>query len=339
MSGYAWSNNIGWISFNSSELTGCPSGTCEARFNSGTGQIAGWARAYRTINIGGQTLGEWDGWIKLNTTAGNLRIITSSGPPYEFAGWASGSADASTGVVGWLSFSGDNYAGGADFQVQLNEAINRPPSANISSAPITEYCSGPPTGSANFSWTYSDPDVDAESKFQFQVSSASDFNSLAVDATVNSPGYPANNQAVLIVNSPLSGQLAYNTTYYWRVKVFDEHNADSGWASGPSFATSKHAWPFISFNWSPVNPSASEDVLFGDQAVIFGGASKVSWLWNFQNGAPGTSVQQNPIIQFVSEGNKQVSLRVTDSDGYACTGNKQVNVNLPLPKWKEITPR
>lgn len=30
MSGYAWSENAGWITFNSSELTGCPSGTCSA---------------------------------------------------------------------------------------------------------------------------------------------------------------------------------------------------------------------------------------------------------------------------------------------------------------------
>jgi len=32
-SGYAWSENIGWISFNQSELSGCPSGTCRAEVN------------------------------------------------------------------------------------------------------------------------------------------------------------------------------------------------------------------------------------------------------------------------------------------------------------------
>ena len=58
-SGYAWSENIGWISFNSSDLVGCPSGTCQASVNLTTGQVSGWARA---LSYGGG----WDGWIKLS---------------------------------------------------------------------------------------------------------------------------------------------------------------------------------------------------------------------------------------------------------------------------------
>src|SRR5690606_12033986 len=30
LSGYAWSDNIGWISANSADLSGCPSGSCSA---------------------------------------------------------------------------------------------------------------------------------------------------------------------------------------------------------------------------------------------------------------------------------------------------------------------
>lgn len=49
MSGYAWSANAGWISFNTADLTGCPSGTCEARVAGGlTGvfpkAVSGWAK-------------------------------------------------------------------------------------------------------------------------------------------------------------------------------------------------------------------------------------------------------------------------------------------------------
>jgi hypothetical protein len=65
-SGHAWSENIGWISFNSADLAGCPSGTCKARLDTtptgsvcdGTGVICGWARA---LSYGGG----WDGWIRL----------------------------------------------------------------------------------------------------------------------------------------------------------------------------------------------------------------------------------------------------------------------------------
>lgn len=61
MSGHAWSDNIGWIDFN-------PSGSYpEAPMNGGrldttTGQVTGWAKAAAS---GGPGSGGWDGWIKL----------------------------------------------------------------------------------------------------------------------------------------------------------------------------------------------------------------------------------------------------------------------------------
>src|SRR5581483_10678575 len=47
LSGYGWSSSIGWISFNQTDLTGCPSGTCKAWISSVNGQLTvqGWARA------------------------------------------------------------------------------------------------------------------------------------------------------------------------------------------------------------------------------------------------------------------------------------------------------
>jgi len=95
-SGYAWSENIGWISFTSADLTGCPSGTCNAQVNWTTGKVNGWARAL--ANGGG-----WDGWIKLSDETnsfwvGNgVKINTSTG---EFSGYAWGSD-----VVGWIDFN------------------------------------------------------------------------------------------------------------------------------------------------------------------------------------------------------------------------------------------
>lgn len=42
-SGYAWSSNIGWITFNKHELVGCPSGECVAKMTGDA--LSGWARA------------------------------------------------------------------------------------------------------------------------------------------------------------------------------------------------------------------------------------------------------------------------------------------------------
>ncbi|MCX6760598.1 MAG: hypothetical protein NTZ84_00620 [Candidatus Nealsonbacteria bacterium] len=52
LSGYAWSENIGWITFNDSQLGGCPAGPCEARFSSATNELSGWARACSVFSNG-----------------------------------------------------------------------------------------------------------------------------------------------------------------------------------------------------------------------------------------------------------------------------------------------
>lgn len=42
LTGYAWSSSLGWLKFGG--LTGCPSGSCDARLNVTTGELEGWAR-------------------------------------------------------------------------------------------------------------------------------------------------------------------------------------------------------------------------------------------------------------------------------------------------------
>ena len=75
MTGYAWSDNIGWIQFN-------------GIVNLGTGAVSGWASALSADNLG------WDGQI-------NLSGLTLSGT--SFSGFAWGSD-----VVGWVDFNGVN---------------------------------------------------------------------------------------------------------------------------------------------------------------------------------------------------------------------------------------
>jgi hypothetical protein len=90
LSGYAWSDNIGWVSFN--EATGCPTSPCQPKIEAN--KIVGWAKALSADNKG------WDGWISLGTQTGDS---ISYGPTLSgntFSGFAWGSD-----VVGWLDFS------------------------------------------------------------------------------------------------------------------------------------------------------------------------------------------------------------------------------------------
>lgn len=93
MSGYAWSENIGWISFNASDLAGCPSGTCSARLEGNS--LAGWARARAPVQYPtASEHGGWDGWISLSGTDYG---ITFDPDDCTLSGFMWGS-----GVVGWV---------------------------------------------------------------------------------------------------------------------------------------------------------------------------------------------------------------------------------------------
>ena len=205
----------------------------------------------------------------------------------------------------------------------------QPPSAVNLKVVQPDYCLSGPAGI--FSWTFSGPGPgDTQSAYQVQVDNNSDFSSPEDDSGKVSS--ISNSYATIL------GKLNYNNTYYWRLKVWDNNGAGSNWISGPNFTTPVHAYPSIDFSWAPQIPSINEDVSFTDQSTIYGGASKLSWSWTFQDGSPASSSQQNPTVKFFSIGEKLITLRVTDSDGYSCPGSKTLNAEFPLPKWKEIAP-
>lgn len=89
VSGYAWSENIGWVTAESASLTGCPTAPCTARFESGS--LAGWLKA---VSGGSAESGGWDGFISLSGTSPAYGISNSGG---SLSGYAWGST-----VVGWL---------------------------------------------------------------------------------------------------------------------------------------------------------------------------------------------------------------------------------------------
>lgn len=97
LSGFAWSENVGWISFNTSELAGCPSGTCEASMNFGTRAMSGWARAVSTNNLA------WDGFIRLAGTNPN-HGVTFEASGSALTGYAWGGE-----VIGWMDWKGATY--------------------------------------------------------------------------------------------------------------------------------------------------------------------------------------------------------------------------------------
>ncbi|MBI5134604.1 MAG: hypothetical protein HZA81_04495 [Candidatus Taylorbacteria bacterium] len=89
MTGYAWSSAIGWIQFGG--LSGFPSGSGTTAVNAQVvgSNVQGWARALSYS-------GTWDGWISLAGTSPSYGVTHSGG---SFAGYAWGGE-----VVGWVLF-------------------------------------------------------------------------------------------------------------------------------------------------------------------------------------------------------------------------------------------
>ncbi len=77
VSGEAWSQigatgHYGWLSFNKADLLGCPIAPCEARYDSSSHLLSGWARFLNPANpyYGNGSASAWDGWVSLSGSYG-----------------------------------------------------------------------------------------------------------------------------------------------------------------------------------------------------------------------------------------------------------------------------
>jgi len=200
-------------------------------------------------------------------------------------------------------------------------------------ATFTDYCSG--ALSPTLSWAITDG---TQTGYAVQVDNDggplcdSPFPSPEVDT-----GLVISDSTSYVVPG---GLLSYGTTYYWQVAVRGGSSAWTGWIPhDESFTTPLHQWPSVDFSWDPDSPRAEAEVQFIDGSSVYGGATKQEWSWTFEDGTPATSSEQNPIVFFTSEGDKQVTLQVTDSDGYVCSESKTVTIGASLIKFEEIIPR
>jgi len=321
-SDYAWSENIGWISFEPADVNvaDCPDwpASCQAVLDLNSLEVSGWARAL--------AYGDgWDGWIKMKGT-------TQDGSPYgvtlnpvpspsEFEGWAWGDE-----VVGWVSFNCSNtgVCATSDYKVITDISVNNPPTATDLNITEGDYCfkAAPPIF---LSWTFDDPG-DTQSAYQIQIDNNSNFNSPEVDSGKVS----SSSQTYAPIN------LSFGTQYWWRLKVWDSQDRSSvDWIYPASSFTTDSRWPWPDFTWDPLEPIAGEDVTFTNNTDF---CAACSYEWDFDDGSPLDN-SENPVHAFMVEDIYSVTLRST-SGTHSCvtSDNVAVEVILPLPVWKEIAP-
>jgi len=369
LSGYAWSENIGWISFQSADVdvADCPDwpASCQGEVNLGTGATSGWARALAPVGKPLSESGGWDGWIKLSGSWADGVSLNSAPSPSEFEGWAWGDD-----VVGWISFNDKDFDGSPgpiDYQVMTSLIIDNPPYVESLVIEDEEYCDFSPTGRVSFGWTYQDDEDDNQAQYNLQVATDAGFTSKVIDCIINqgvSPG-ESGTSAVSVVSSPSnvcndggllstrSLKISYRglgNLYFWRVKVkaATGSSAWSDWESGPTFDTSSNPYPKPSFSWNPSSPPAEVEVVFIDESTCYTGFDNckddrdTSYEWDFDNDSIIDDITKgDTAYTYLVAGDYTTMLGVTDFiDGAprTCYQEEELTATLPLPKWREIIP-
>lgn len=246
--------------------------------------------------------------------------------------------------------------------VTANYVTSIPTTSNVS-VTLPNYCvSGPST---TVVWNYSDPSGSPQSAYQVQIDDQPSFNSPEWDSDKVLSSSQSNNTGNCNPSNPNGTgpgtcRIGFNTTYSVRVRTWNSYDVKSAWQNATScngdgcqpngqWKTPSHAYPNANspyqFIWSPANPAVNSPIQFTDRAWFDPSSNQKAWSWTFvpAGGGPGSSTVQNPIYTFNSEGVYQVTERVRDNalpPGQYCTGPTQaVNIQKPIPIWKEIAPR
>jgi len=344
-SGYAWSENIGWISFNDFD-----SSHPQTQLDLNNGEVSGWARAL--ANGGG-----WDGWIK-------LRGLTNETPPKEYGVWLDSSNYASLGysefrewawgsdVVGWVSFNRSNTGATADYKVMTDVNINPVPSATGLNVEEGNYCNCAPgqttqcSGSKDnppiyLKWTFDDPG-DSQKEYMIEIDEDSRFGSPR--GCPEQAPYRVNTEGTSGPDYSCTPQdLAFGKTYYWRIKVWDSQGAESGWINAPVPFSTDIRWPNTKFTPSLTNPSAGVEVTFTDESTCYSGAadcSDANYVWDFEYDGtfdPTYFSKEGATKTYTGAGDYIVRLEVTSSSNM-CPAVFPLTAALPLPTWREAAP-
>lgn len=323
-SGYAWNNNVGWISFQQSETppdnyifnSNCNTGfvcnapaSCTACYNSNNHNIYGWAKIL--------SMGD-DGWIRFDFNEGS---IDPTGEDYEakiadgqLTGWAWNGNEGDTGI-GWISLNCNSLDAGGCLEGKTYTAfadLNAPPIISDMSAPNWNYdqvCAHNTALIADLKWKYNDDSGKDGTAYRIKVT-GSDLSIFDTDqclkdngpsgkcnidfeTSVNLSCLEENKYCTYTLDKSIFSYMDYGVTYNWEITVWDDADSPATF-SGTPFTTYLSEFPNPdNFTWSPSNFSIDEVVLLsseGNAKYYTGGVENdcdtnhCTWEWSDNSG-------------------------------------------------------
>jgi len=240
--------------------------------------------------------------------------------------------DVSGPLTGIASFQimGGSYRT-SDTSNALIEVLKSADSPTANPLSVTPYYCQMSFPLVKTSWEFVDPTGHSQAAFQIQFDIDPSFLSPVIDTgKINSSSGSYYLQKV-------GEQLSWNTNYYWRIKVWCDNNGESNWIDAGSFRTEDNRFPTVYFDWSPEKPAKEQIIYFSDKSTCYDADGLCdSWFWDFGDGQYST--KENPTHTYLTTGLPAVSLQVSDSNGYSCSLFQNLEMGMPLPKWKEVPP-
>ncbi len=137
----------------------------------------------------------------------------------------------------------------------------------------------------------------------------------------------------------------FGGTYAARVRVWSGAGVVSDWSTVSSdFSTVSHPYPQVNLTSNKSKPAKNTVVTFSAAGTdIFSNPKQGTELLTFGDGAQSSQPFYTASFPhtYTTEGAKNVSLKVTDNVGYACTltKNQMISVQKEIPEWIEVAPR
>lgn len=324
MSGYAWSPNIGWISFNSGDVSGCPSGSCAPQLNRQTGAVTGWARAVAGTGPSIHT-GDWGGWISLS---GSTYSVSATGCQWQGTAWGGGST-LGNGVIGWLSFSGPSYGvtGTGDACVSVSGADLTAgavtPVSPTAGTPVTLRAIATNTGTG----------ASGSFPMLFQVSeTGAVFNSASIPGIAASASQEGSASHTFSAAATYQVRACANFTTSW-VSVATETNYDNNCGPWTSITVGTAQSPALSCSVSSSNISPGQSVTYSANPSG-GAAGPYTWTaadgGSFGTGATASRTLSTPGIYAMNVDTSSTAVsycpNVTVTANYCMAGSANLTI-------------
>jgi hypothetical protein len=268
--GWGWAKHFGWINYDPNGHYPAGNGLPDysAKWDACTGKVKGWAQIEQLKEYGYNT----QSWVLLGSDQSDfgVRIDPLTG---KFSGWA------------WNPFYGwFNYRTVSD---KLNFGV-KTSLESLRQRPYIPYLIDPlddklvKSFTPKFVWSkFDDPNckTDYQTQFQLQIYRNKSLTDLHFDT---GKVFSDNNYYNILKGVLVDGR------YWWRVRVSDQTNKWSHWAKKGknmeenSFIVIGHRPPLADFTWQPRRIEVDLDIQFIDKSVSYDDDGNIDyWLWEF----------------------------------------------------------